>query len=161
SRGGVRPCQWASQATSSSNRPRLRGGLVSLASRRATAAAAAASPAGRSRQAARSSANEGNLPMVEFSIVRRVAPCCRLSSKLAELRPITNPSIGDWTMTTPGAWLPGLATDLKISVLFCTRLPLAHSAAIGGQDLARASWALPVAGALVGGIGAFTYWVAF
>jgi len=63
-------------------------------------------------------------------------------------------------MTTPGASLLGLATDLKISILFCTRLPLAHSAAIEGHELARASWALPVAGALVGGVGASIYWFA-
>ena len=40
-RGGAWPCQCASQATSSSSRPRLPGGLVSVASRRATAALAA------------------------------------------------------------------------------------------------------------------------
>jgi adenosylcobinamide-GDP ribazoletransferase len=61
-------------------------------------------------------------------------------------------------MTTPAA---SLATDLKIGILFCTRLPLVHAAPIATGDLARASWAFPVAGALVGGAGAFVYWVAF
>lgn len=53
-----------------------------------------------------------------------------------------------------------LATDLKISVLFSTRLPLAHSSAIAGPDVARASWALPLAGALIGLLGAAVYWLA-
>jgi adenosylcobinamide-GDP ribazoletransferase len=64
-------------------------------------------------------------------------------------------------MISPGAWLDGLVADLKISVVFCTRLPLAHSVPIDGGDLARASWALPIAGALVGGVGALVYWIAF
>src|SRR5712691_6050949 len=60
-------------------------------------------------------------------------------------------------MTTPGRWPNDLTTDLKISILFCTRLPLPHSAPIESRDVARASWAFPVAGALVGGIGALVY----
>jgi adenosylcobinamide-GDP ribazoletransferase len=63
-------------------------------------------------------------------------------------------------MTMPGAWLGGLAADLKISILFCTRLPLVHSEPIEGRDLARASWALPVAGALIGALAALVYWIA-
>ena len=47
-----------------------------------------------------------------------------------------------------------LFDDLKISVLFSTRLPFGHSSAIGGADVARASWALPLAGVLVGIVGA-------
>jgi adenosylcobinamide-GDP ribazoletransferase len=53
-----------------------------------------------------------------------------------------------------------LVTDVKIAVLFSTRLPLAYSFAITGADIARASWALPIVGALVGLIGAGTYGVA-
>jgi adenosylcobinamide-GDP ribazoletransferase len=60
-----------------------------------------------------------------------------------------------------GDELRGLAADLKISILFATRLPLAHSAPIGGADIARASWALPVVGIAVGLIGALAYWIAF
>jgi adenosylcobinamide-GDP ribazoletransferase len=63
-------------------------------------------------------------------------------------------------MTMSGAWLGGLTADLKIGILFCTRLPLVHSDPIEGRDLARASWALPVAGALVGALAALVYWVA-
>jgi adenosylcobinamide-GDP ribazoletransferase len=58
------------------------------------------------------------------------------------------------------AGLHRVATDLKISVLFSTRLPLAHSFAVTGPDIARASWALPLAGALVGLLGAIAYWLA-
>jgi adenosylcobinamide-GDP ribazoletransferase len=72
-------------------------------------------------------------------------------------------------MTTPGA---SLATDLKVMMSFCTRLPL-HQAAPppnpppqagegkGGGDIARASWAFPIIGAVVGGAGALVYWTAF
>ena len=56
--------------------------------------------------------------------------------------------------------LGGLAVDLKVAILFCTRLPLAHRDAIAGGELARALWALPIAGALVGTLGALAYWVA-
>jgi adenosylcobinamide-GDP ribazoletransferase len=64
-------------------------------------------------------------------------------------------------MMTPGGWPNGLATDLKISILFCTRLPLAHAGPIESGDVARASWAFPVVGALVGGIGALVYAIAW
>src|SRR5262252_2540404 len=60
-------------------------------------------------------------------------------------------------MTRSVGWAGSLATDLKIGILFCTRLPLPHSAPIESGDVARASWAFPVAGALVGGAGALAY----
>jgi adenosylcobinamide-GDP ribazoletransferase len=53
-----------------------------------------------------------------------------------------------------------LATDLAVSVMFCTRLPLAPSIAVTGGDIARANWAMPVAGALVGALGGLSYWTA-
>jgi adenosylcobinamide-GDP ribazoletransferase len=57
----------------------------------------------------------------------------------------------------------GLAHDLRVALQFATRLPLGPVAADAdaGADLARASWALPVAGIVVGGIGALVYWFAF
>lgn len=57
----------------------------------------------------------------------------------------------------------GLARDLRVALQFATRLPLgaAAAAADAGADLARASWALPVAGIVVGGIGALVYWFTF
>ena len=53
-----------------------------------------------------------------------------------------------------------LASDLKAAVLFCTRLPIPHAATIAGADIARASWAFPIAGAIVGLIAAGVYWLA-
>jgi adenosylcobinamide-GDP ribazoletransferase len=55
--------------------------------------------------------------------------------------------------------LRGLAADLKAATLFATRLPLPHAAAIGGSDIARAAWALPAIGALIGLLSALAYWV--
>jgi adenosylcobinamide-GDP ribazoletransferase len=63
-------------------------------------------------------------------------------------------------MMTSYGWTSGLATDLKISILFFTRLPLRHSAPIDSGDVARAAWAFPIAGALVGCVGALTYGMA-
>jgi adenosylcobinamide-GDP ribazoletransferase len=59
------------------------------------------------------------------------------------------------------AWLRAVAGDIKIGLLFSTRLPLSQSTPIGGADIARASWALPVVGALIGLLGALVYWIAF
>ena len=55
--------------------------------------------------------------------------------------------------TSRAAWATE-PTDLKIGILFCTRVPLFHAASIGSGDVAAAIWAFPIAGALVGGIGA-------
>ena len=63
-------------------------------------------------------------------------------------------------MITSDGLPSGFATDLKVSILFCTRLPLPHSAPIDSGAVARASWAFPIAGALVGGVGALAYGVA-
>jgi adenosylcobinamide-GDP ribazoletransferase len=63
-------------------------------------------------------------------------------------------------MKTCDGWGSGLAADLKTGILFCTRLPVPHAASIGSPDVARASWAFPVAGALVGSAGALTYAIA-
>jgi adenosylcobinamide-GDP ribazoletransferase len=54
--------------------------------------------------------------------------------------------------------LSGIAGDVQTSVLFSTRLPLGRAAMVEGAALARASWAWPLAGALVGAIGAAVYW---
>jgi adenosylcobinamide-GDP ribazoletransferase len=64
-------------------------------------------------------------------------------------------------MSTPGARLGRLAMDLKISILFCTRVPLPHLMPVGGDDVVRASWAHPIAGILVAIAGALAYWLAF
>jgi adenosylcobinamide-GDP ribazoletransferase len=59
-------------------------------------------------------------------------------------------------MPMPGA---RLATDLKVIMMFATRLPFRQTAPVAGGDIARASWALPVIGALLGSAGALVYWV--
>src|SRR3984893_4080916 len=59
------------------------------------------------------------------------------------------------------AWLHAVAADLKIGLLFSTRLPIPHPTPIGGADTARASWGLPVVGLLIGLLGASVYWIAF
>ncbi len=51
--------------------------------------------------------------------------------------------------------------DVRIAVLFSTRLPLGRAQPVDGGDLARASWALPVAGAAIGGFGAAVYGLAY
>ncbi len=53
-----------------------------------------------------------------------------------------------------------LAADLAAAFLFSTRLPLTGVPALTGADIARAGWALPVAGAIVGLISALVYWLA-
>jgi adenosylcobinamide-GDP ribazoletransferase len=64
-----------------------------------------------------------------------------------------------WLLTE--AWLRSVAADIRIGILFSTRLPLSHSTPIGGADVARASWGLPVVGMLIGLFGASVYWIAF
>jgi adenosylcobinamide-GDP ribazoletransferase len=64
------------------------------------------------------------------------------------------------TMKTRNGWAHRIAADIRIGVLLCTRLPLSASAPIEGLDVARASWAWPVAGALVGAAGALAFWLA-
>jgi adenosylcobinamide-GDP ribazoletransferase len=61
-------------------------------------------------------------------------------------------------MTAP-EWPRPLA-DIAVSVAFATRLPLAHVQRVAEGDIARASWAMPVAGAVVGAIAALVYVIA-
>jgi len=64
-------------------------------------------------------------------------------------------------MTDAETWLRGVGADLRIGMLFSTRIPLPHATALGGADVAGASWTLPVIGALIGLLGASVYWLAF
>jgi adenosylcobinamide-GDP ribazoletransferase len=63
-------------------------------------------------------------------------------------------------MATPTPAPTQLARDLNVALSFCTRLPVPHAVAATGADVARACWALPIAGALVGAVGALVYCVA-
>jgi len=55
--------------------------------------------------------------------------------------------------------LRSVVDDLTINLAFYTRLPLACGL-IEGSELARAGWAAPFAGAIVGLMGAMAYWLA-
>jgi adenosylcobinamide-GDP ribazoletransferase len=52
---------------------------------------------------------------------------------------------------------PRPVADLAVTLAFCTRLPLAHMAPFAAGDIARASWAMPIAGAVVGAVAALAY----
>src|SRR5260370_33950276 len=54
-------------------------------------------------------------------------------------------------------WLADRAEELKASIAFCTRLPLPRATPQGAKTLAKAAWAFPVAGLIVGLIGAAGY----
>jgi adenosylcobinamide-GDP ribazoletransferase len=57
----------------------------------------------------------------------------------------------------PDHWLSDRLDELKASLVFCTRLPLFRQAVIGSGTLAKAAWAFPLAGLLVGLIAAAVY----
>jgi adenosylcobinamide-GDP ribazoletransferase len=54
-------------------------------------------------------------------------------------------------------WLEERAEELKASIVFCTRLPLVRATPIAGGAIAKGAWAFPIAGLLVGLIGAIVY----
>jgi adenosylcobinamide-GDP ribazoletransferase len=56
--------------------------------------------------------------------------------------------------------LLSILQDLRIAISLCTRLPLAPAAPVAHGEIARASWAFPLAGMLVGLTGAAVYWAA-
>ncbi|GLR84388.1 adenosylcobinamide-GDP ribazoletransferase [Bradyrhizobium iriomotense] len=57
--------------------------------------------------------------------------------------------------------LTAIVTDLRIGLSLATILPLGPSTPVGDGDIARAGWTLPVAGLLVGLLGAAVYALAF
>ena len=63
-------------------------------------------------------------------------------------------------MTISDSWLENRAEELKASIVFCTRLPLLQSTPLTGNLLSRAAWAFPVAGIVIGLVGAIVYGVA-
>ena len=60
-------------------------------------------------------------------------------------------------MTIDDVWLTNRAKELRASILFFTRLPFAQTAPVGGAAIAQAAWAFPIAGVLVGLVGALVY----
>src|SRR5580692_2830126 len=57
-------------------------------------------------------------------------------------------------------WLKDRIDELKASIVFCTRLPLLGTTAINSGTLAKAAWAFPIAGVLIGLIAAAVYGLA-
>ena len=53
-----------------------------------------------------------------------------------------------------------VVTDVRICVSLSTILPVGRITPVNDGDVARASWALPIAGILVGLAGGATYWIA-
>src|SRR4051812_17521423 len=56
--------------------------------------------------------------------------------------------------------LDPLVDDLRVALAFYTRLPVAQPTPADGAALARAGWAAPLVGALIGALGALAYWIA-
>ena len=54
-------------------------------------------------------------------------------------------------------WIGRGTNDLMVALGFYTRLPFPRHRAYAGEELGQASWAAPVAGAIVGAIGALAY----
>jgi adenosylcobinamide-GDP ribazoletransferase len=63
-------------------------------------------------------------------------------------------------MAISANWFEERAQEIRASLAFCTRLPLLHDTQTGSSDLAEAAWAFPIAGIVVGLIGALVYGIA-
>ena len=70
----------------------------------------------------------------------------------------TDPSPGPDTQTTR-PWPLRLWDDALLAVAFLTRLPVPAQHDLPPGALARAGWAFPIAGVLVGGLGGIVVWV--
>ncbi len=55
------------------------------------------------------------------------------------------------------SWLEDRVEELKAAIAFCTRLPLLRATPLAGNSLSRAAWAFPIAGLVVGLVGAAVY----
>jgi adenosylcobinamide-GDP ribazoletransferase len=64
-------------------------------------------------------------------------------------------------MPMPENLIADCARDIKTSITFLTRLPIPRDVPATGDELAQASWAFPIAGLVVGLIGALTYVLAY
>ena len=54
-------------------------------------------------------------------------------------------------------WLEDRAEELKASIAFCTQLPFARATPQAAKVLGKAAWAFPIAGLVVGLVGAVVY----
>jgi len=64
-------------------------------------------------------------------------------------------------MPMPDNLIEDCVSDLTASLGFLTRLPMAQATPAGGADIGRAAWAFPIAGIVVGLIGALVYAFAY
>ncbi len=64
-------------------------------------------------------------------------------------------------MTIDDVWFKERADELKASIVFLTRLRYGPAMPVNGASVAHAAWAFPLAGLLVGAIGAVVYALAF
>ena len=58
-------------------------------------------------------------------------------------------------------WLRDIGHDLKVCLLFATRVPIPHVEPVSGAEIVHASWGLPLIGALIGLAGALVYGLAY
>jgi adenosylcobinamide-GDP ribazoletransferase len=63
-------------------------------------------------------------------------------------------------MALSTSWFEDRVQEIRASLAFCTRLPLLHDTPTGSSELAKAAWAFPIAGIVVGLIGALVYGIA-
>jgi adenosylcobinamide-GDP ribazoletransferase len=63
-------------------------------------------------------------------------------------------------MALSANWFEERAQEIRASLAFCTRLPLFHDTPTSSSDIGKAAWAFPIAGIVVGLIGAFVYGIA-
>ena len=63
-------------------------------------------------------------------------------------------------MTDHAETVKSLLADMRIAISLSTRIPLHPATPVAEGDIARAIWAFPVAGILVGLAGAIVYWLA-
>ncbi|MFZ1922186.1 MAG: adenosylcobinamide-GDP ribazoletransferase [Xanthobacteraceae bacterium] len=61
---------------------------------------------------------------------------------------------------TSTSWLEDRIEELKAALVFCTRLPLLHAPSAAGETIGKAAWGFPLAGLVVGLIGAAIYGLA-
>jgi adenosylcobinamide-GDP ribazoletransferase len=64
-------------------------------------------------------------------------------------------------MPIPENLFADCVSDLKASIAFLTRLPIPRQTPDGGSHLSRACWSFPIAGLVVGAIGAVVYAVSY
>ncbi len=63
-------------------------------------------------------------------------------------------------MALSASWFEDRTQEVRASLAFCTRLPLLHDTPTGSSEIGKAAWAFPIAGIVVGVIGAFVYGIA-